>query len=279
MAWLSQRLVRSALLASVVSLLGYAGPASAQLPVFQATPEPSPAIPAVPTAPAVPAAPPPSAVAAPAEPLPVAPAPPPGVVAPPSSATGPAPAKAEVITDPNVRRAAEAHIAADAAADEDAAADAAERRQWYGWQTLVADGTSLAALLVGASLTSQRSSSDGAGDTLVGAGLLGYVLAPGIVHFAHRNPGRGFASFGLRLGMPLAAAFVGASLASGCNTNLCESNGAGIGVLLGMGGAVAIDAALFAYDDAKRSSSRRLDLLPVMSVTPQQAWIGLAGHL
>jgi hypothetical protein len=278
MAWLSQRLVRSVLLPSAVSLLGYASPASAQLPVFQATPEPA-AIPAVPSAPAEPAPPPPSAVAVPAEPLPVAPALPPGIVAPPSLATSPAPAKADLITDPNARRATEARIAEDAAADEDAATDAEERRQWYGWQTLVVDGTSLAALLVGASLTSQRSRNDGPGDTLVGAGLLGYVLAPGIVHLVHRNPGRGFASVGLRLGMPLAAAFLGASLASGCNTNLCESNGAGIGVLLGMGGAVAIDAALFAYDDAKRSSSRHLDLLPVMSVTPQQAWIGLAGHL
>jgi hypothetical protein len=46
-----------------------------------------------------------------------------------------------------------------------------------------------------------------------------------------------------------------------------------------MGGAVAIDTALFAYDDPKRSSSRGPDLMPVMSVTPQQAWIGLAGHL
>ena len=278
MAWLSQRLVRSALLVSAVSLLGYASPASAQLPVFQATPEPSPGASAVSTAPPQAAETPPSAVA-PAEPLPIAPAPPPGVVATSSSATSPAPAKADVITDPNARRAAEARIAEDAAADEDEAADALERRRWYGWQTLVADGTSLAALLVGASLTSQRSANDGPGDTLVWAGLLGYELAPGIVHFVHRNPGRGFASFGLRLGMPLAAAFVGASLASGCNTNLCESNGAGIGVLLGMGGAVAIDAALFAYDDAKRSASRRLDVLPVMSVTPQQAWIGLAGHL
>jgi hypothetical protein len=277
MAWLSQRLVRFALLASAVSLLSYTRPASAQLPVFQAAPEPGPAEAGVPAAaeptPSLPPA------VAPTEPLPVAPSPPPGATARPASATSPAPAKADVITDPNARRAAEARIAQDAADDDDEAAEAAERRHWYGWQTLVADGASFASLLVGASLTSQRSSDDGPGDTLVWTGLLGYELAPGIIHFAHRNPGRGFASFGLRLGMPLAAAFVGASLASGCNTNLCESNGAGVGVLLGMGGAVAIDAALFAYDDPKRSSPRRLGLLPVVSVTPQRAWIGLAGSL
>jgi hypothetical protein len=275
---LSQRLVRIARLASAVSLLGGASPASAQIPVFRAAPEPPPAAPVAPAASAEPTEP-PAAIAAPAEPLPVAPPPPPGVAATPSSAISPAPAKADVITDPDARRAAEARTAADAADDEAEAANAAERRHWYGWQTLVADGTSLAVLLVGVSLNGQRSSNDGPGDTLVGAGLLGYVLAPGIVHVAHRNPGRGFASFGLRLGMPLAAAFVGASLASGCNTNLCESNGAGIGVLLGMGGAVAIDAALFAYDDPKRASSRGPDVLPILSITPRQAWIGLAGHL
>lgn len=276
MAGLSQRLLSIARLASAASLLGYAGSASAQVPVFQA-PEPPPAAAVVPSAPPARTEA-PSAVVAPGEPLPVAPPPPTGA-ATPATALSPAPAKADIITDPNARRAAEARIAETGADDEGEAADAAERRHWYGWQTLVADGASLAALVVGASLTGQRSSNDGPGDTLVWTGLLGYELAPGIVHFVHRNPGRGFASFGLRLGLPLAAAFVGASLASGCNTNLCESNGAAVGALLGMGGAIAIDTAVFAYDDPKRSSSRRLELLPVMSVTPRQAWIGLTGRL
>jgi hypothetical protein len=271
---LSQRLVRLALLASAVSLLSYAGPASAQLPIFRAPPE---AASAEPVAPAPPAEAPP-AVPAPAEPLPAAPEPPPGVVTPPVPGIGPAPAKADVITDPNARRAAEARIARDDADDVDDADDA-ERRRWYGWQTLVADGASFASLLVSASLNGQSSTSGDIADTLAWSGLLGYEFAPGIIHFVHRNPGRGFASFGLRLGMPLAGAFVGASVASGCNTNLCEASGAGIGALLGMAGAIAIDAAVFAYDDPKHSSPHRLSLLPVVSVTPQQAWIGLAGRL
>lgn len=274
---MSQWLVRLALLASAVSLLSYASPASAQLPIFQPAPEPAAAEPVAPLVPAASAEPP--AAVPPAEPLPAAPAPPPGSVGPLSPSTGPAPARTDVITDPNARRAAEARIARDADEDADDTQDAAERRKWYGWQTLVADGASFAALLAGASLTSDRSGGDDLGDTFAWTGLLGYEFAPGIIHFAHRNPGRGFASFGLRLGMPLAAAFVGASLASTCNTNLCEGNGAGIGALLGMGGAMAIDAAVFAYDDPKRSSSRRLGLLPVVSITPQQAWIGLAGRL
>jgi len=271
---LSQRLVRLALVASAVSLLSYASPASAQLPIFQVESEPPAAEPVAPAAPVE------SPVAVPpAQALPAAPAPPPGVVAPLTPGTSPAPAKTDVITDPNARRASEARIARDADQEADDAPDEDERRKWYGWQTLVADGASFASLLVGASLNDQRSTSGDIADTLVWSGLLGYELAPGIIHFAHRNPGRGFASFGLRLGMPLAAAFVGASLASSCNTNRCEGDGAGIGALLGMAGAMAIDAAVFAYDDPKRSSSHRLGLLPVVSVTPQQAWIGLAGRL
>ena len=281
MVWLSQRLVRLALLAPAVWLLGYARPASAQLPIFQASSESEPE-PARPVAPAVPAEAPPAAASPaappPAEVLSAAPTTPPGAGAPLSPSIAPAPAKTELITDPKARRAAEARAVRDVDVDDDTQY-VAERRKWYGWQTLVADGASFASLLVGASVASERSGADDLGDTLAWTGLLGYEFAPGIIHFTHRNPGRGFASFGLRLGMPLAAAFVGASLVSSCNTNLCESNGAGIGALLGMGGAVAIDAAVFAYDDPKRASSPRLGLLPIVSVTPQRAWIGLAGRL
>jgi hypothetical protein len=261
---LSQRLVRLALLASATSLFSYASPASAQVPVFQAerAPEPEP----------------PASVEAPLPPAPVPPpgAPAPSALAPPlAGANAPAPAKAEVITAPDAHRAAEARAEAEPDLGTGDDLDSAPRSRWYGWQTLVADGASLGALILGTPLSEQTE----AGDTLVGVGLLGYEFVPGIVHFAHRNVGRGFASFGIRLGMPLAGAFLGASLASGCNTNFCEAGGAGVGVLLGMGGAIALDAAVFAYDDPKRSPSRRLGLVPLVSVTPQHAWLGIGGHL
>jgi hypothetical protein len=274
---LSQRLVRLALLASATSLFSYASPALAQVPVFQAEREPEPAPPAP-----LPAAPP---APAPVPELPPAPAAPPGAAAAPSGATtppgvmNPAPAKAAVITAPGAHRAAEARAEEEQDKDEGDDVDASLGRHWYGWQTLTADGVTFSALLAGAWLSNQSSSSDSPAASLTWFGLLGYELAPGCVHFAHRNPGRGFASFGLRLGMPLAGAFIGASLASGCNTNLCEASGAGIGVLLGMGGAIAIDAAVFAYDDPKHPSGRRLGLLPLVSVTPHQAWIGVGGRL
>lgn len=250
--------MRLALLASATWLLSYASPAVAQVPVFQSERAPEPE---------------PDPVAAA---LPPAPVPPPGATAPPAAApadaaNAPAPAKAAVITDHDAQR--EARAEPDLGEGDDL--DAAHQPRWYGWQTLVADGASFGALILGTALSEQSD----AGDTLVGLGLLGYAFVPGIVHFAHRNPGRGFASFGIRLGMPLAGAFLGASLASGCNTNLCEAGGAGVGVLLGMGGAIAIDAAVFAYDDRKRPATRRLGLVPLVSVTPQNAWFGVAGQL
>jgi hypothetical protein len=68
-------------------------------------------------------------------------------------------------------------------------------------------------------------------------------------------------------------------LASGCDDNLCEAGGAGAGILIGMGAAIAIDAAVFAYDDARRSSGRRQGLVPLVSLAPHQAWLGVGGDL
>jgi hypothetical protein len=49
--------------------------------------------------------------------------------------------------------------------------------------------------------------------------------------------------------------------------------------LIGMAGAVALDAAVFAYDDAKPPFGRHLGLVPLVSVTPRLAWFGVGGDL
>ncbi|HEX2876733.1 MAG TPA: hypothetical protein VHP33_36025 [Polyangiaceae bacterium] len=268
---LSQRLVRLALLALAASLFSYAGPASAQLPVFVPEPvppsEPESPAPAAEVAPA-------AADGAPAA-LPEAPEAPAGAV-PADTLSGPAAAKADVITE---RKPTTATREEEPDVD-DGVDEAAERRRWYGWQTLVTDSVSLTALVVGASIEGESTRGpDSASTSLLWLGFLGYEAAPAVVHAAHRNPGRAFASMGVRLGMPLAGAFLGASLASGCNSNLCEAGGAGIGVLLGMAGAIAIDAAVFSYDDAKRAPTRRAGLRPLFAWTPHTAWIGLGGQL
>jgi hypothetical protein len=177
------------------------------------------------------------------------------------------------------------HIADQQAADEldaESEEDDAEydetgerRRHWYGWQTLIADGSAVGLLLTAAAIEGQGSSDT---DILVTAALLGYEFAPGIIHFAHRNTGRGFASFGLRLGMPLAGFIVGAATASGCDEYLCEASGAAIGLLFGVAGAIAIDAAVLAYDDVR---PRRPDvrLVPLFGISSQSAWLGVGGAL
>lgn len=273
MGSLSQRLVRLALLASAASLLSYAGPASAQLPVFVPASAP-PSEPEASAAPPAEAAAPAATLPAPAT-LPEAPEAPPGAV-PADTLSGPAAAKADVITERKPATAARE----DEPDVDDSVDEVAERRRWYGWQTLIADGISLTTIVVGASLESDSTRGPGSASTsLLWLGFLGYEVAPAVVHAAHRNPGRAFASMGIRLGMPLAGAFLGASLASDCNRNLCEAGGAGIGVMLGMAGAMAIDAAVFSYDDAKRAPGRRGGLRPLIAWTPHSAWIGLGGQL
>jgi hypothetical protein len=202
-----------------------------------------------------------------------APAPPPAgdatrTAAPtaPSTAPAPTPAKASHLT---ARPALE-----DFDEDDDAnELEAEPRRRWYGWQTLIADGASTLLLL------SSAAGDDEASETLVTMGLVGYEFAPGIVHFAHGNTGRGFGSFGLRLGMPLAGAFVGASAASGCDGFLCEAGGAAIGALVGMAGAIAIDAAVFAYDYPHPKRDAQGALRPLVLVSPRTAWLGFGGQL
>lgn len=245
-----------------IAALGLSSPAAAQIPVT-----PPPVLPVDVNVPAAAPAPtPPSAL--PAAP----PAPQPGTNPPPASQ--PTPAKAVRLQEPPVT-ATEAAVDDEALLDDEGSSPESPRRTWYGWQTLTADGISTFLVIAAASLA--ESDNDTA-ETLVWMSLASYEFAPGIVHFVHKNPGRGFASFGIRLGMPLAGAFVGAAAASGCNGYECEAVGAGVGFLLGMGGAIAIDAAVLAYEypESTRPGAR---VLPVVSLAPGRAFVGLTGEL
>lgn len=196
------------------------------------------------------------------------------VAAPPSQARAASPAaKTALITE---RRPEPAAPDSYAAASDEAVRS---RRRWYGWQTLIADGATLATLLGAAAAGSAGKQGDALAAPLSVLGVAGYEFAPGIVHFAHKNPGRGFASFGMRIGLPLAGGFIGASAASGCDGFLCEAGGAAIGVLVGVGAAIAIDAAVFAYEDPKLSSSPRVKLVPQLAFARGGAVFGLRGEL
>lgn len=77
------------------------------------------------------------------------------------------------------------------ASDDDARAEPPQD-VWYGWQTLTADGMSAGSFAAGVAIGKA-----GAGARILGVG--GFVFAAPIVHMAHENVGRGFASMGLRI--------------------------------------------------------------------------------
>jgi hypothetical protein len=121
--------------------------------------------------------------------------------------------------------------------------------RWYGWQTLAADGASLALIIGSISLADSGGDSPSAA---LGWGAFGtYALGAPIIHLTHSNPGRGFASLGMRVGGPIVLGVIGA-LAENCSNNsreFCGVGGALLGASAGIIAAVAIDAAVFAYDD------------------------------
>ena len=116
-----------------------------------------------------------------------------------------------------------------------------EETTWYGWQTLIADGTSLLVLPIVAGVTQSP--------TLGAVAFGGYVLAPPFIHGAHGRWGIFAASLGLRVGMPVLGGLLGAAAEGGdCGGDICVPVGAAIGVAIGVLGAVALDASLLSYE-------------------------------
>lgn len=152
-------------------------------------------------------------------------------------------------------------------------------RRWYGWKTLLADGISAGTMLTGWLLEERDKTG---GELILVGGALGYLFVPGAIHFSHRNAGRAFVSMGIRLGMPLAGAILGASLTSGCDQVLCEEQGATIGVISGMGAALALDATFLAYERPRgrpQHDVAKARLIPLVSLAPQRALLGIGGSL
>lgn len=187
----------------------------------------------------------------------------------PRAVTEPAPSRATQL------RASRAGVEMDDADDAGLELDAVPRRKWYGWQTLTADALSVLVLAAASGVDTKD-------DSLLWAGLLSYELSPGILHFVHRNPGRAFASFGLRLGMPVAGAVLGAAMSarSKCDDAHCREDVAAVGLWVGMAGAMALDAAVFAYESPQRGRHASAPkLAPVIHISAQHSWLGVAGEL
>ncbi len=211
--------MRSLVSVAVLALfLGWAGAATAQ-----AEPSASPSA----------AEPPPAATtdAAPA-PLPAAPAPPIPSTPAPLAPVGPTAAAPLRPAEPPPL-----------AAEED----------WYGWQILIVDGGVLlsTALMIGAGVGTDSA----AAPAIYGPSA--HVLGGPIVHWAHGHVGKGFASFGLRLGMPLVAGAIGLGvghLAAPSEAGGMFPVGATLGTAAGLGlgyiGSIVVDTAVLAYEPA-----------------------------
>ena len=113
--------------------------------------------------------------------------------------------------------------------------------EWYGWQTLIADGTSVLVLPIVAGFARSP--------TLGVVALGGYFLAPPFIHGAHGRWGMFAASLGLRVVMPVVGGLLGAAVEGGdCGGDICVPVGAALGVAVGALGAVALDASLLSYE-------------------------------
>lgn len=143
-------------------------------------------------------------------------------------------------------------------------------KQWYGWQVLAADATTIT--------TTVLLAGDSRGKELAQYNLIGgYLLGGPIIHLAHNNPGAAAGSIMIRAAMPVAGAFLG-----------CDAHGPGdydgfgclpgavLGGLIGMIGATTIDAAAFSYADVK-PKPKSFEVLPTAGVNATGATFGLQG--
>jgi hypothetical protein len=155
--------------------------------------------------------------------------------------------------------------------------------RWYGWQTLLVDGASVA--VAGASLTLNEEAL--AAGLLLGAS--GYAVGAPIVHLSHGQPVKALVSLGFRALTGGAGMLLLGLGASGGMYGLLL--GAAAGAML-LPGAMVIDAAWLAREDVPSSSkdasrsrltlpaSRRthaVRLAPTLEVQPTRFSAGLHG--
>jgi hypothetical protein len=139
--------------------------------------------------------------------------------------------------------------------------DAPKPTRWYGFETLAVDGAALAM-----SIPAIAANNAGMQTGFLIATTLAYGLGGPIVHFTHGQLGKGFLDLGMRLALPFATGLLGFALgASSYQAPSCspgascglgnafaqldaEAEGVTIGGLLGIAGAVTVDAVVLARE-------------------------------
>lgn len=140
--------------------------------------------------------------------------------------------------------------------------------EWYGWQSLIADGSSIGIMVGG-----NAARSPGAGYF----GIAGWYLASPVIHAVHGHGGKAAAALGLRLGLPVLGGLVGAAAQ---NDRSDEDVPAGLvyGALLGVVAAMVIDDVVLANEDVVPEPTPDAPTLgPTASVVHGGATVGLGG--
>jgi hypothetical protein len=156
--------------------------------------------------------------------------------------------------------------------------------------TLLLSDLSAVSLLIGTAAVSENET---IATGFVVAGLGTYALGGPIIHFAHRQPGRGFTSLGLRVGLPGAGILIGVGLAASCAGESGETAGWCVVGAVIFGGVVAVGGALTAMiiddsilgrapknpprDTARRTSTFRAGLAPLFDPRKKALGISLVG--
>jgi hypothetical protein len=157
-------------------------------------------------------------------------------------------------------------------------ASTASTSTWYGWQTLAADSAAIGLVVAGIF------KGDDLGQPMTVAGLVTYLFVPPIIHRAHDRSGTALASAGLRIAAPSLGVILGASTEDcneyeGAEAGDC-GNGIAVGLLVGLGTAMAVDAIVFAHEEAPKPpkpAARGLRLVPAVSVTRERGELVLSG--
>jgi hypothetical protein len=138
------------------------------------------------------------------------------------------------------------------------ASEPAERR-WYGWQTLIVDGTSLVLM---PSLAGHTESV-----TPLVVGGVGYAAVAPSIHALHGSYGTSAGSLAMRASLPFIGGAVGRSTAdcSGGYLDFCPWLEEIIGMWVGAVSAAALDASLLAWEDIENTEGWALGVVPEVS--------------
>jgi hypothetical protein len=141
----------------------------------------------------------------------------------------------------------------------------ATESHWYGWQTLLTDGSAIALPIVASTFRNEPVTTVA---LIAGAGV--FVLGAPVIHLAHGRPGASALSLGLRLALPALALAV---LSSDCRGECSEQTL----VLLLLPAPIAVDATALAWEKRRALPKISWTLAP-LRVPGGKLGVGVAGR-